>query len=203
MKPKPDILDEIRPTLRYRCNIELLDYLKSFRNREAVTIEGQQYLLCIRKARRQEDRDEMMFLPLKRKRTANPRFPVPPELLEFYLAFDGLRDYPPPTCGNFVPCAEVITFEKEWSRNDIEGFMDDLKDPKERADFVRYVSCPQIFWATNGDQIVQMPDGKYAWWELGESRLHPVADSFPKFLEHYLAHLAVGDGWGFDSHGRD
>jgi hypothetical protein len=149
------------------------------------------------------DRDETMYLPLKQKQVATPFFPASQELMEFYAAFDGLREYEPLTCGNFVPCAEVTTFEKEWSRNDIEGFMDDLKSPKEQADFVRYIHCPQIFVATNGDQIIQMPDGKYAWWELAGARLHLVADSFPKFLKHFLAHCAVGDGWGFDSYGRD
>ncbi len=203
MKAKADILEEIRPTLRYRCNIKLLDYLKSFRNRKTVTIHGEQYLLCARKARRRTDRDETMYLPLKPKRASIPIFSASQELLEFYSAFDGLREYEPLNCGNFVPCAEVTTLEKEWSRNEIEGFRDDLEDPKKRADFARYISCPQIFEAINGDQIVQLPDGKYAWWELAETRLHPVADSFRKFLKHYLAHLAVGDGWGFDSYGRD
>lgn len=100
------ILEEIRPTLKHACNIALLDFLASFRERRKVSIRGEQYVEFSGDA-------GPLFLPLRRARVRSWQARCPQEMREFYGAFDGLRESKPPLNGNFVPCAEIRTVAYE------------------------------------------------------------------------------------------
>ncbi len=179
-----DILEELRPRLKHDCNLALLDFLAAFKARRKVTIGGQQFMSFVGSS----DRDTM-FLPLGKRGAHNSRIRCSDEMREFYSAFDGLRERKPPTTGYFVPCTE---FRR-------------LGDKLEGADFPgvqKCADCPIVFAATNGDQIVQTPDGKFAWCVVGEDKVKTVAATFASLLESYVAYRRVGDGRPFDSYGR-
>lgn len=195
MKPKSDPLDEIGRTLRYECNRDMLAFLKSFKTRKTVTFFGTQYL-------RFGSRKGSMFLPTERQQPPKPSFPACPELLEFYSAFDGLRESEPPYSGDFARWNEVTTLFQEWGEEEIAGFMEDL-NPKQRSEFALYIQCPRIFESLGGDEIFQMPNGSFAWWVLGEAKIQKYAPSFPQFLKRYIAYLMEGPDWPFDSYGFD
>jgi hypothetical protein len=130
-----------------------------------------------------------MFLPLAKRKAPSVAFNTSQELLEFYSAFDGLREEQPPMAGNFVPAAEVVNVGK-------------VLEPEDFPAFKKYSPCPIIFEATNGDQLIQTGDGKFLWCDVGEGKTRNVADSFPQFIKKYVKYRAVGDGQPFDSYGR-
>lgn len=177
------ILDDLRSRLRHECNLELIDYLITLPNRQVVTIDGEKYLRMVGSTER-----DSMFLPLG-KLAPSLAFSAPQELLEFYSAFDGLREEEPPMAGNFVAAAEVVSVEK-------------VLDPEDFPAFKKYSRCPIIFAATNGDQLIQAGDGKFLWCDVGEGKTRKVADSFPQLMKKYVKYRAVGDGQPFDSYGR-
>ena len=84
---KIHILEEIRPTLRHKCNLELLDYLTGFAERRTATVIGKRYLHLLGKTER-----DSMFLPLGNGHAPSVGFNASEELLDFYSAFDGLRE---------------------------------------------------------------------------------------------------------------
>lgn len=182
MNATSTLLNEIRPRLQYKCNLELLAYLTTFPKRRVVTLNGRKYLRLVGETER-----DNMFLPLGKRKASNVAFKAPQELLEFYSAFDGLREEEPPMSGNFVPAAEMVNAGKV-----LEDF----------PAFKKYSQCPIIFEAANGDQLIQTPDGKLIWCDIGESKTKKVADSFPQFIKKYVKYRAVGDGQPFDSYGR-
>jgi len=179
-----DILEDIRPTLKHQCNLGLLDFLGSFKTRRKVTIGGQQYLSFVGG----NDRD-CIFLPLSKRGVPDARIRCSDEMREFYSAFDGLRERKPPTSGYFVPCAQVVTVGDELDAEDFPGFR-------------KYAGCPIVFAATNGDQMIQTSDGKFAWCAVSENKVKKVAGSFGSLLESYVTYRRVGDGRPFDSYGR-
>jgi hypothetical protein len=193
MKRKSDPLDEIGRTIRYECNRDMLAFLQSLKTRKTVTFLGQQYL-------RFGSRKGCMFLPTERRQPPKPSFPACPELLEFYSAFDGLRESDPPYAGHFPRWNEVTTLFQEWGEKEIAGFMEDLNQ-RQRSEFALFVHCPRIFTAANGDQIFQMPNGSFAWWDLAEAEIKKYASSFPQFLKRYITYRMEGQGWPFDSYG--
>jgi hypothetical protein len=180
----PDILEGIRATLKHPCNLALLGFLASFEASRKFTIGGQQYLSFVGNTDR-----NAMFLPLGRHGTPDARIRCSDEMREFYSAFDGLRERKPPTTGYFAPCARAVTVGDKLESEDFPGFR-------------KYAHCPIIFAATNGDQMIQTPDGKFAWCVVGEDKVKKVASSFARLLESYVTYRAIGDGRPFDSYGR-
>jgi len=179
-----DILEEIRPTLKHRCNLGLLDLLASYKSRRKVTIGGQQCLSFVGSS----DRD-CMLLPLGKRGVPHARIRCSAEMREFYSAFDGLRERKPPTSGYFVPCARVMAVGDKLDAEDFPGFR-------------KYADCPIGFAATNGDQMIQTSDGKFAWCVVSENKVRKVAPSFASLLDSYVVYRRVGDGRPFDSYGR-
>jgi hypothetical protein len=179
-----DILEELRPTLKHACNLGLLDFLASYKTRRKVTIGGQQYLSFVGA----NDRDTML-LPLGKRGVPHERIRCPDEMREFYSAFDGLRERKPPSSGYFVPCAQAVAVGDKLDAEDFPGFR-------------KYVDCPIVFFATNGDQMIQTADGKFAWCVVSENKVRKLAPSFPNLLDGYVAYRRVGDGRPFDSYGR-
>jgi hypothetical protein len=179
-----DILEEIRPTLKHDCNLALLGFLAGFTARRKVTIGGQSFMSFIGRS----DRDTM-FLPIGKRGLPDQRIRCPDEMREFYAAFDGLRERKPPTTGYFVPCARIALVGDKLDAEDFPGLS-------------AYAACPIIFAATNGDQLIQTPDGKFAWCVVGEGKVKKAASSFAGLLENYIAYRSVGDGRPFDSYGR-
>lgn len=194
MKSKSDPLDEIGRTLRYQCNRDMLAFVKSFKTRKTVTFFGQKYI-------RFSSRKGWMFLPIERRTPPQPSFPACPELIEFYSAFNGLRECDPPRCGHFVRWNEGATLAEEWGgRKAVAGYMAGL-NPKRQTEFALCVECPQIFHSLGGDMIFQMPDGSFAWWVSSEARIQKYAPSFPDFLKRYIAYRMEGPDQPFDSYG--
>src|SRR5687767_167517 len=113
MRSTPDLLESLRPTLKYNCNLALLNYLAGFPVRRKVTIAGESYLQ-FRNPRVRKFEDSM-FLPLKPPGTPVLETVGGAAMREFYSAFDGLRETEPPVCGNFVPCDQVVTVRSEFS----------------------------------------------------------------------------------------
>ena len=180
----PDILEEIRPTLKHDCNLELLDFLAAFEGRRKLTIGGQQFLSFVGSS----DRDTM-FLPIGKRSVPDTRIRCSDEMREFYSAFDGLRERKPPTTGYFVPCAHVVAVADKLEPEDFPGLR-------------KFAECPIIFSATNGDQMILTPAGKFAWCVVGEDKVTKAASSFAELLQSYVAYRRVGDGRPFDSYGR-
>jgi hypothetical protein len=87
-----DFLAELRPRLKHDCNIALLDFLETFKTRRKVRIGGEQFLTF----RGSNERDTM-FLPLGERANPHPRRHCSEEMLEFFSAFDALRERKPPT----------------------------------------------------------------------------------------------------------
>ena len=108
---------------------------------------------------------------------------------EFYSAFDGLRERKPPLAGGFIPCAQV-------------RLTGDLLKAENFPEFRKYAACPIIFGSTCGDQLIQTPDGKFAWCVIDSHKIKKAASSFVSLLESYVAYRRVGDGRPFDSYGR-
>jgi len=181
---KTDILEDIRPTLKHQCNLGLLDFLASFKTRRKFTVGGQQYLSFFGSS----DRD-CMFLPLGKRAVPDARIRCSDEMHEFYYAFDGIRERKPPTCGYFVPRTQIVT-------------VGDKLDPEDFPGFRKYAGCPIVFVATNGDQMIQTSDAKFAWCVVSEGKVKKVSASFASLLEKYVAYRRVGDGKPFDSYGR-
>jgi hypothetical protein len=179
-----DILEDIRPTLKHQCNLGLLDYLANFKSRRKITIGGQQYLSFVGSS----DRD-CMFLPLGKRGVLSTRIRCSDEMREFYSAFDGLRERKPPTSGYFVPCAQIVA-------------VGDKLDAEDFPAFSKHSDCPIVFAATNGDQMIQTADGKFAWCVVSEGKIKKCAPSFSKLLDIYVAYRRIGDGHPFDSYGR-
>jgi hypothetical protein len=184
MDHKTKILDEIRPRLQHKCNLELLDYLAALPNRRLVSISGEKYLRMTGNTER-----DGMFLPLGNRQAPSMSFTASPEMLESYSTLDGLREEAPPTTGHFVPAAEVVNAGK-------------VLEPEDFPAFQKYSQCPIIFEATNGDQLIQTDEGKFLWCDVGEAKIKKVADSFPRLIKKYVKYRAVGDGQPFDSYGR-
>ena len=181
---KKHILQEIRPTLRHKCNLELLDYLTGFADRRTATVIGKRYLHLLGKTER-----DSMFLPLGSRHAPGVGFNASAELLEFYSAFDGLREEKPPTAGNFIAAAEIVSAAK-------------VLEPEDFPAFKKYAKCPIVFEATNGDQMLQTADGKFVWCVVSEGRAKKAADSFAQLIKRYVKYRVVGDGQPFDSYGR-
>lgn len=181
-----DIIQEIRPTLKHPCNLALLDYLNSFNARRKVTVEGQQFIAFGRSS--DEDR---MFLPLGKRGNPDSRLHCSDEMREFYSAFDGLRECMRPYAGNFVPCDQIQLLADmwDWKLEDFPGVQ-------------KHASCPIVFESLGGDMLIQTPDGKFAWYVLGEDKAKRLASSFACLLDSYVAYRRVGDGAPFDSYGR-
>lgn len=203
MKTIDAYLGETEKVLRYDCNRKLLAYLTSFPKRAAkkylVTTdfviengkpvwkkESREFFVF----RGTTTRDEM-FLPRKVPILKKPSFDCGPELSEFYQFFDGLREEAPNTSGYFYPTDQIA---------DDFGLEDHLVKAKDKT---AVKGRPVVFNATNGDQIVITKDGKWVWFNHEEGKLIKIADSFPEFLDKYLAYRSVGDGRPFDSFGRD
>ena len=179
-----DILEEIRPTLKHACNLRLLDFLASYKTRRKVTITGQKYLSFVGTT----DRDSM-FLPLRKPGVPHARIRCSDEMREFYAVFDGLRERKPPTAGYFVPCGQVVALADKFDAKDFPGFG-------------KYAECLIVFVATNGDQMIQTSDGKFAWCVVSENKVRKLAPSFASLLDGYMAYRRVGDGRPFDSYAR-
>jgi hypothetical protein len=179
-----DFLEEIRPTLKHECNLAILSFLGAFQTRRKVTIGGQQFMSFIGNSER-----DTMFLPLDKRSTPDSRIRCSDEMREFYSAFDGLRERKPPTTGCFVPCAQIRVVGDKLEAADFPGVQ-------------KYADCPIIFAATNGDQLIQTPDGKFAWCVVSEDKVKKAASSFASLLESYVTYRRVGDGRPFDSYGR-
>jgi hypothetical protein len=178
------ILDEIRPTLKHRCNIAMLDFLASFGERRKVSIRGVQYIEFFGDA-------GPMFLPLRRARIRSWKARCPKEMREFYGAFDGLRESKPPLNGNFVPCAEIRTVAYElWV------------DADTAPGISRHADCPVVFAAANGDKLIQTNEGKFAWCVVSEGRARQAAPDFPTLVKRYIDFRRIHDGHPFDSYGR-
>lgn len=179
-----NILDEIRPTLKHKCNLEMLKYLEKFQQRRVVTIDGNSFLQFVGRTK-----SDSMLLPLGKRRVFQLSFSPGAELLEFFHAFDGLREQEPPETGNFVPAAQIVTVTKALRPDYFPEFKD-------------FANCPIIFEATNGDQIVRTENGKFVWCVFSEHEIVDLADSFSQLLTQYIKFRAVGDGFPFDSYGR-
>jgi hypothetical protein len=179
-----DIIEEIRPTLKHRCNLALLDFLASFKGSRKTTIGGQQFMSFIGNS----DRDTM-FLPLGTRGVPDSQIRCSDEMREFYSAFDGLRERKPPTSGYFVPCAKIRV-------------VGDKLDPEDFPALRKHADCPIVFAASNGDQMIQTSDGNFAWCVVSEKKVRKVAPSFARLLDSYVAYRRVGDGHPFDSYGR-
>jgi hypothetical protein len=162
----------------------LLEFLACFEKRRKNTINGQKFITFVGSS----DRDSM-FLPLGKRAVPETRIDCSAEMREFYSAFDGLRERRPPTSGYFVPCAQVQTVGDKLDFGDFPGFQ-------------KFSDCPIIFAATNGDQVIQTSDGKFAWCVVGEGKIRKLASSFASLLEGYVNYRRAANGRPFDSYGR-
>jgi hypothetical protein len=179
-----DTIEALQRTLKHKCNLEVLNYLTTFKTRRKVTIGGQQFLSFVGNIER-----DTMFLPISKRSRPSSLVRCSDEMLEFYSAFDGLREQRPPMSGHFARCARIETLGEILEVEDFPAFR-------------KYGDRPIIFSAANGDQLIQTSDGSFAWCGHEESKQKKVASDFAKLLAKYMAYRRVGDGRPFDSYGR-
>ena len=179
MKSAEKFIQRTRSKLTHKCNLAMLDLLARYPRKQVAEFEGKQFLDF-------GEESGGLLLPLPR-RSAKPRFDCADEMVEFYDAFDGLRESDPGCCGHFVSCREVCPL---WQ---LSSYV--VKDePK--------ASLRVIFVALNGDLMTMNSQGAFQWHRLHDGSFSRYAPDFAAFLTKYIRFRSKQDGFPFDSFGR-
>lgn len=111
---------------------------------------------------------------------------------EFMLHFAGLGEATG-ECWRFVDEKEPWLTLKDAYGEDFEG-PDRIWEPdsENKRDYDVWKDAFRFYTAGNGDVLLMHPDGRIAWWVMGEAIAQPVADSFEEFVLMYIEFRSKG-----------
>jgi hypothetical protein len=185
---------KIEGSLEYECNRELCRFLAAFEE-QRVTIKGSDVLqlshptMVCQPFINKPPAPLRFYLPWPRPQAIEPWFVCPPDLLEFYRHFDGLREEPPGNSGYFYPWAEVPKFMEEYAD----------REEMESSHLADLLDAPEIFCAANGDRIILSPEDGFLWFQLRTGIPTLADETFGIVLSAWVRHHAAGICQSFDS----
>jgi len=179
--------------LQHACNRELCRFLGRWTQKHTTINDTLVLQLsrpgCAAQACEAGDLSQRDFyIPWPRRTEVQPWFKCPPDLLEFYRYFDGLRDAPPGQSGFFCDASVPMRCSEAYPVSEVPE-LSDLAD------------APFVYWAANGDTIVFSQGEGFLWFTLETGIPSLAAKTFGSLLEIWVQHYSVGDGLWFDSHG--
>ena len=170
--------------LNYECNRALCSFLATLESSK-VSINGIDFLQLTKSNLVQNKYDDTtaresrsFYLPSSTPKPDKLFLNCPPDLLEFYQYFDGLREEPPGKSGYFYSCGNIPKF--------MEDCPDHLK--LESSDLSDLLYSPEIFCAANGDRIILSPNDGFLWYQVGTGIPILAGETFEVLLSAWIQH---------------